>query len=141
MAKEFNPGSFKITKNESVNNGPHSTIDSVTLTSGGHSLNLLQKNFRGYSVEFMDGPKWHTLLKDRGYPVFPTLRYDSKNEVEYVTDLRRGGTHRVIDFCGNEENFEKIHISNLEELDMDVKKLIEKSSTDGLIINEPNIFF
>jgi hypothetical protein len=141
MSKEFNPGNFKITKNEDIYNGPHSEIDSVTLSSGEHSVNLLRKKFRGYSIEFMDGPKWHTVLKERGYPVFPTLRYDKKNEVEYVTDLRRGGKHRVIDFCGHKENFEKVYISNIKELEAEVEKLINKSSADGLVINESNIFF
>jgi hypothetical protein len=141
MSKEFNEGKFKITKNESVYNGPHSEIDSVTLSSGKHSLNLLRKKFRGYSVEFMDGPEWHTALKERNYPIFPTLRYDSRGEVEYVTDLRREGTHRVIDFCGNKNNYEKIYVSNIDELEADVKKLLDKSADDDLVINEPNIFF
>ena len=141
MAKPFSEGKFEITKKEEIYNGPHSKIDSVKLSSGEHSLELLRKKFRGYSVEFMDGPKWHTSLKKRGYPVFPTLRYDKANEVEYITDLRRGGTHRVIDFCGKKDNYKKIHISNIEELKDDVKKLLNKSADDGLVINEPNIFF
>lgn len=140
MSKEFSPENFKITKNEDVYNGPHSEIDSVTLSSGDHSLNLLRKKFRGYSVEFMDGPKWHTLLKEKGYPVFPTLRYDAKNEIEYITDLRRKGTHRVIDFC-NYHGKNKVYISNITELESDIKKLLDKSVNDGLVINEPNIFF
>ena len=141
MAKEFKEGKFEVTNNEDVYNGPHSKIDSVTLSSGKHSLNLLRKKVRGYSIEFMEGPKWHTALKKRGYPVFPTYRYDSKSEVEYITDLRRGGAHRVIDFCNDQDDLEKIHISNMEELEAEVKKLLDKSADDGLIINEPNIFF
>lgn len=141
MAKPFGEGKFNITKNEEVYNGPHSTIDSVTLSSGEHSLKLLRKKFCGYSVEFMEGPGWHTYLKDHGYPVFPTWRYDNENKVEYITDLRREGTHRVIDFCGHKENYEKVYISNFEELKADVKKLLDKSVADGLVINEPNIFF
>lgn len=141
MAEQFEAGKFEITKKENLYNGPHSSIESVEFSAGKHSLELLRKKFRGYSVEFMDGPNWHTALKDRGYPVFQTLRYDAENEVEYVTDLRRKGTHRVIDFCGDKSNYEKIHISNIEELQADVKKLLDKSTNDGLIINEPNIFF
>lgn len=141
MAKEFKEGEFKITKNEEVYNGPHSEIESVTASSGEHSLKLLRKKFRGYSIEFMKGPRWHTLLKENGYPVLPTWRYDSENQVEYVTDLRRGGTHRVIDFCGGKENYAKVHISNMEELKEDMEKLLNKSADDGLVINEPNIFF
>lgn len=140
MAKEFNPEKFKIIKKEDIYNGPHSEIDSVTLSSGEHSLNLLRKKFRGYSVEFMDGPRWHTLLKDKGYPVFPTLRYDEKTEVEYITDLRQKGTHKVIDFC-NHHSKDKVYISNIKELETDIKKLLDKSVKDGLVINEPNIFF
>jgi hypothetical protein len=41
---------------------------------------------------------------------------------------------------GPKSNYEKIHISNMEELEVEVKKLLEKSADDGLIINEPNIF-
>lgn len=141
MAKPFSEGKFNITKNEDIHDGPNSKIDSVTLSSGEHSLKLLRKKIRGYSVEFMQGPEWHTELKDKGYPIIPTFRYDSKNEIEYITDLRRGGSHRVIDFCGNKDNLEKVHISNMEELKADVKKLLDKSADDGLIINEPNIFF
>ena len=141
MAKEFNPEKFEITKNENVYDGPNSSIDSVTLSSGEHSVELLRKKFLGYGPEFMEGPEWHTLLKKKGYPVFSTLRYDSNDEVEYVTDLRRGGTHRVIDFCGGTDNYEKIHISNIEELKSDVENLLNKSADDGLVINEPNIFF
>ncbi len=141
MAKKFEGGNFKITKNEHIYNGPHSEIDSVTLSSGEHSLDLLRKKIKGYPIEFMEGPKWHTALKERGYPVFTTYRYDSNKEVEYITDLRRGGTHKVIDFCNDKSNYEKIHISNMEELEADVKKLLDKSADDGLIINEPNIFF
>jgi len=141
MAKKFNEGIFRITKKEEIYNGPHSEIDSVRLSSEGHSLDLLRKKFRCYSIEFMSGPEWHTSLKKRGYPVFPTLRYDKKNEVEYITDLSRGGTHRVIDFCGHKENFEKVYISNIKELGDEVEKLLKKSADDGLVINEPNIFF
>lgn len=141
MAKPFREGRFQITKNEEIYRGPHSEIESITLSAGKHSVNLLQKKFRGYGIEFMDGPKWHTLLKRHGYPVLPTWRYDAKNKIEYVTDLRRGGTHRVIDFCGGQENYEKIHISNMEELKADVESLLDKSTNDGLVINEPNIFF
>lgn len=141
MSKEFNPGNLKITKNENIYDGPHSEIDSVTLSSGEHSLNLLRKKVNGYPIEFMQGPEWHTALKEKGYPVFPTYRYDSEKKVEYITDLRRGSTHQVIDFCNSHDNLEKIHISNMEELEAEVKKLIDKSANDGLIINEPNIFF
>ena len=141
MSKEFNRGKFTVTKNEDVFNGPNSEIDSITLSAGKHSLNLLRKKVNGYSIEFMQGPEWHTALKEAGYPVFPTYRYDSQNQTEYITDLRRGGTHTVIDFCNKQANYEKIHISNMEELETEVKKLVEKSADDGLIINEPNIFF
>ncbi len=141
MSKEFSGEKFKITKNEDIFAGPNSEIDSVTLSSGKHSLDLMQKKVRGYSIEFMDGPKWHTALKEKGYPVFPTYRYDSENQLEYITDLRRGGTHRVIDFCNPQGNSEKINISNMDELESEVEKLLEKSADDGLIINEPNIFF
>lgn len=141
MAKPFGEGKFNITKNEEVYNGPHSKIDAVTLSSGEHSLKLLQKKVHGYSIEFMQGPGWHTRLKEKGYPVFPTYRYDSANEVEYITDLRREGTHRVIDFCGGKENYEKAYISNIEEVKADIRKLLDKSADDGLVINEPNIFF
>ncbi|MEI7689975.1 MAG: hypothetical protein WCI79_03360 [Candidatus Saccharibacteria bacterium] len=78
MAKEFNGSEFDITKNEDVFRGPNSSIDSVTLSSGGHELNLLRKQVNGYPNEFMDGPKWHTYLKEKGYPVVPTYRYDVK---------------------------------------------------------------
>lgn len=141
MAKPFREGKFQITKNEEVYSGIHSEIESVTLSAGKHSVDLLRKKFRGYSIEFMDGPKWHTALKERGYPVLPTWRYDAENEVEYITDLRRGGTHRVIDFCGGKKNYEKVHVSNMDELKEEVKNLLEKSANDGLVINEPNIFF
>ena len=141
MSKEFNPEKFKITKKEDVYSGPHSEIDSVTLSSGDHSLDLLRKKFNGYSIEFMQGPKWHTLLKKHGYPVFPTWRYDAENKVEYVTDLRRGDTHRVIDFCGHKENYEKVYVSNIKELELEVENLLDKSVEDGLIINARNIFF
>lgn len=141
MAKEFIGGKFNITKKENVYDGHNSKIDLVALSSGKHSLKLLRKNFRGYRVEFMEGPEWHTLLKKKGYPVFPTWRYDAENKVEYITDLRRGGTHRVIDFCGDKDNYEKVNISNIEELKADVKKLLDKSANDRLFINEPNIFF
>jgi len=141
MSKEFPSEKFEVTKNEDVYAGPNSEIDSVTLSSGKHSLNLLRKKVNGYSVEFMEGPKWHTTLKERGYPVVPTYRYDSEKQTEYLTDLRRGGTHRVIDFCNPQDSSEKIHISNFKELESEVKKLLDKSADDGLIINEPNIFF
>lgn len=141
MAKPFREGRFQITKNEEIYSGPHSEIESITLSAGKHSVDLLRKKFRGYAIEFMDGPKWHTLLKEHGYPVLPTWRYDAKNKIEYVTDLRRGGTHRVIDFCGGQENYEKVHVSNMEVLKEAVRKLLEKSADDGLVINEPNIFF
>ena len=141
MSKEFPTGKFKITKNEDVFSGPNSEIDSVTLSSEGRSLDLMRKKIHGYSVEFMQGPKWHTFLKEKGYPVFPTYRYDSENQTEYLTDLRRGGTHIVIDFCNKQSKYEKVYISNMEELDVEIKKLLDKSADDGLIINEPNIFF
>ncbi|MDO8469543.1 MAG: hypothetical protein Q7S84_00800 [bacterium] len=141
MAKEFNEDAFKITENEKVYSGPRSEIDSVTLSSGEHSRDLLRKKFQGYSIEFMQGPEWHTALQKRGYPVLPTWRYDAENKVEYVTDLRQGGTHRVIDFCGGKGNYEKVHISNIEELKSDVEKLVTKAADDGLVINEPNVFF
>ncbi len=141
MSKEFNGEKFEITENESIRGGSHSEIDSVTLSSGRHSLNLLRKRIHGYPVEFMQGPEWHTELKGRGYPVVPTYRYDSENNVEYITDLRRGGTHRVIDFCRNHDDLERMHVSNMGELEADVRKLVDKSADDGLIINDPNIFF
>lgn len=141
MAKPFRGGRFQVRKNEEIYSGPHSEIESITLSAGKHSVDLLRKKFRGYAIEFMDGPKWHTLLKERDYPVLPTWRYDDENKVEYVTDLRREGTHRVIDFCGGQENYEKVHISNMEELKVDVNNLLDKSTDDGLVINEPNIFF
>lgn len=107
MAKEFSPDSFDITENERVYDGQNSEIDAVTLSSGDHSLDLLRKKVRGYSAEFMDGPNWHTTLEKEGYPVFPTYRYDKQNETEYLTDLRQGGTHKVIDFCNHPDNSEK----------------------------------
>ncbi len=140
MARQFE-GEFEIIKNKEVYRGPNSEIDSVTLFSGKHSLDLLRKKFRGYSVEFMEGPKWHTALKEKGYPVLPTWRYDEINKVEYLTDLRRGGAHRVIDLCGDKGNYEKVYISNIEEVRDEVEKLLDKSANDGLLINEPNIFF
>lgn len=140
MAKEFDGSKFDIAKNEDVFKGPHSSIDSVTLSSGGHVLNLLRKNVNGYSVEFMDGPNWHTVLKEKGYPVIPTYRYDAENETEYLTDLRRGGTHQIIDFC-SQASYEKVYVSNMKELEGDIEKLVEKAADDGLIINEPNVFF
>ena len=85
MSKEFNGEKFKVTKNEDVFNGPNSKIDSVTLSSGRHSLDLLRKKVYGYSIEFMEGPEWHTALKKRGYPVLPTFRYDSKNQYVHAT--------------------------------------------------------
>src|SRR5665811_1084167 len=141
MSRDSNEGKFQVTKNEGVYNGPNSEIESVTLSAGKHSLDLLRKKVRGYSIEFMDGPKWHTALKERGYPVLPTYRHDSQNQTEYITDLRRGGTPQVIDFCNRQANYEKIHISNIEELEAEVEKFINKAADDGLIINEPNIFF
>ena len=141
MAKPFREERFHIRKNEEVYSGQHSEIESITLSVGKHSVDLLRKKFRGYDIEFMDGPKWHTSLKEHGYPVIPTWRYDAENKVDYLTDLRRGGTHRVIDFCGGQENYETVHISNMEELKADVEGLLNKSADDGLFINEPNIFF
>lgn len=140
MSKEFDNAEFNITQNEHVFEGPHSSIDSVTLSSGEHSLNLMRKKVKGYAVEFMSGPEWHTALKEKGYPVIPTYRYDAENKTEYLTDLRRGGTHQIVDFCG-QESYGKVSISNLEELEGEMEKLAEKAADDGLIINEPNIFF
>lgn len=140
MSKEFSGDRFNITENGNVYEGPNSSIDSVTLSSGEHSLNLMRKKVKGYSVEFMDGPNWHTALKEKGYPVLPTYRYDAENKTEYLTDLRRGGTHRVIDFCG-QEKYENVRISNLDDLEVAIHNLAEKAADDGLIINEPNIFF
>src|SRR5665811_2604895 len=125
MSRDSNEGKFQVTKNEGVYNGPNSEIESVTLSAGKHSLDLLRKKVRGYSIEFMDGPKWHTALKERGYPVLPTYRHDSQNQTEYITDLRRGGTHQVIDFCNRQANYEKIHISNIEELELSLIHISE----------------
>ncbi len=141
MAKKFPEGKFNIIEHEKIYGGPHSTIESVSLSSGKHSSKLLRKKFTGYDTEFMQGLQWHTSLKEHGYPVFPTWRYDEENKTEYITDLRQGGTHRVIDFCSGKENYEKARVSNLEELRADVEKLLQKSADDGLVINEPNIFF
>ena len=140
MSKEVNIGEYNIVKNEDVFEGPNSSIDSVALLSGKHSLNLMRKKVKGYPIEFMDGPKWHTLLKEKGYPVITTYRYDVENETEYLTDLRRGGTHQIIDFCA-QEDYEKVYISNINELEAEMVMLAEKAADDGLIINEPNIFF
>jgi hypothetical protein len=144
MAKPFESGKFNINKKEDIYEGSNSTIDAVTLSSpsGKHPVNLLRKKFTGpYSIEFMQGPEWHTYLKAKGYPVLPTWRYDADNNIEYITDLRQGGTHRVIDFCGKQDNFAKVNISNMDEMKREVRKLLEKSANDGLIINPPNIFF
>ncbi|MEY2664830.1 MAG: hypothetical protein RIT04_638 [Candidatus Parcubacteria bacterium] len=140
MAKEFSGEQFQITEDEKIFNGPHSTIDAVTLSSGEHSLKLLRKKVKGHSNEFEAGALWHTELQKAGYPVFPTYRYDIKSETEYITDLRRDGTHQIIDFC-NPSPIEKIYISNMDELEADLQKLLEKSADDDLVINEPNIFF
>lgn len=144
MAKEFREDGYSTKENEPVYSGIHSKIESVTMTKGGHSLDLLRKKIIGYSAEFMEGPKWHSYLQSKGYRVFPTLRYDIENKIEYMTDLRLGGTHRVIDFCGdieNSDNFSPVYISNLDELEKEVEDLLNKSKGDGLLINEPNIFF
>lgn len=141
MAKEFNDSGYSILRNEEIYDGIHSKVESVTMSKGKHRIPLIRKYFRGYDIEFMDGPKWHTLLKKRGYPVIPTWRYDEKNKVEYLTDLRKGGTHRVVDFCGDPSNYNKAFISNLKEVEQEVKKLLDKSVSDGLVINEPNIIF
>ncbi|MEI6054364.1 MAG: hypothetical protein WCQ49_03300 [Candidatus Saccharibacteria bacterium] len=142
MSKEFDNNKFDITKNEDVFQGPNSSIDSVTLSSGGHALNLLRKKVYGCPVEFefMRGPNWHTELKEKGYPVVPTYRYDAENRIEYLTDLRRGGTHQIIDFC-NPVDYEKVYVSNMQELEGDMEELAKKAADDGLIINEPNISF
>lgn len=140
MAKEFDSSKYNVTKNEDVFEGPNSSIDSVTLSLGERSLDLLRKKVNGYHVEFMDGPDWHTALKEKGYPVIPTYRYDAENETEYLTDLRRGDTHQIIDFC-SPASYEKVYVSNMNELEEDMEKLAEKAADDGLIINEPNVFF
>ncbi|MEI7689976.1 MAG: hypothetical protein WCI79_03365 [Candidatus Saccharibacteria bacterium] len=64
----------------------------------------------------------------------------SKKQTEYLTDLRRDGTHQIIDFCGPAV-YEKVYVSNMEELEGDMEKLAEKAADDGLIINVPNVFF
>ena len=141
MAKEFKPSDYKITEKEPVYEGAHSDIEAVSVSIGNHEVPLLRKKHKGYSIEFMGGPNAHSALKEKGYPVLPTWRYDEESETEYVTDLRRDGTHTVIDFCRNQDYSEKINISNYGELEKDAEALLSKLSDDGIIINEPNIFF
>lgn len=140
MAKEFNPNEYKISKKESVYRGVHSDIDAVTVSVGNREVPLLRKKHKGYSIEFMDGADAHSALKERGYPVFPTWRYDEEEGMDYITDLRRGGTHKVIDFCGHPDS-KKVFVSNLNELKSEAEILASKLADDGVIINEPNIFF
>lgn len=141
MAEKFNSSEYKITKKETVYEGVHSDIDAVSVSKGNHEIPLLRKKHIGYSVEFMYGPNTHSFLKKKGYPVFPTWRYDEEEEVDYVTDLRRVGTHRVVDFCGHPDNYEKIYISNFADLEREASALLSKLADDGIVINEPNIFF
>ncbi len=140
MSKEFDPSKYKISKKEEVYKGPHSSIDAVNVSVGNREVPLLRKKHIGYSVDFMSGPKWHNLLKEKGYSVLPTWRYDENEGIDFITDLRRGGTHEVIDFCGH-PNDKKVFISNLNELEDEANVLASKAADDGIIINEPNIFF
>lgn len=142
MAKEFPSEGFEVTKKEEVYRGQNSEVDAVVVSSGEFSVDLLRKKVTSpYSPDFEEGHQWHTYLEKNGYPVLPTFRYDSEKKIEYITDLRRGGTHKVIDFCNYHNDSEKTYVSNFEELEVQVKELLEKSANDGLIINEPNIFF
>ena len=141
MAKEFFPDKYTITPKETVYEGIHSDIDAVDISVGDRKVSLLRKKHIGYSADFMDGAQAHSFLKKKGYPVFPTWRYDEEEEIDYITDLRRGGTHKVVDFCGHPDNYKKIFISNFNDLENKAKLLLEKLADDGIIINEPNIFF
>ena len=141
MSKEINPNEYNITKKEKMPGGAHSSIDAVNISIGNHEVPLLKKEHVGYSADFMSGPEWHSVLKKRGYPVLPTWRYDKENGVDYITDLRRGGTHRVVDFCGGSENYNEVFISNFGDLESEAEILASKLADDGIIINEPNIFF
>lgn len=140
MSKEFDPSKYKVSKTGEVYKGAHSSIDAVNVSVGDREVPLLRKKFIGYSADFMSGPKWHNLLKEKGYPVLPTWRYDENERIDFITDLRRGGTHEVIDFCGHPDN-KKVFISNLNELEDEANALASKAADDGIIINEPNIFF
>ncbi len=42
---------------------------------------------------------------------------------------------------GNKDNVEAVYVSNLENLMKEMESLLSKSANDGLLINEPNIFF
>lgn len=141
MAKEFNYSEHKINKKETIYDGVHSDIDAVTVSVGNREVPLLRKKHIGYSIEFIDGSNTHSFLKKKGYPVFPTWQYDKEEEIDYITDLRRGGTHKVVDFCGHADNYKEIYISNFSVLEREAEILASKLADDGIIINEPNIFF
>ena len=141
MSKEINSSEYIIDKKETIYNGKHSSIDAVNISIGKHEVPLLRKKHIGYKADFMSGPGWHSFLKEKGYPVFSTWRYDKKEGIDFITDLRRGGTHKVIDFCGHSDNYKKIFISNFKDLNDKAEILLSKLTDDGIIINEPNIFF
>lgn len=141
MAKEIDPSKYMVNQGERVYTGAHSSIDAVKLSIGKHEVPLLRKKHIGYSADFMSGPQWHSFLKKKGYPMFPTWRYDAGEQIDFITDLRRKGTHKLIDFCGHEDNYKKVFISNLGDLDSQAEMLSSKLADDGIVINEPNIFF
>lgn len=81
MAKEIKHSEYTIKEGEKVYEGQHSSIEKVDVSIGKHKVPLLRKRFIGYSADFMSGPGNHSFLNKKGYPVFPTWRYDQKKRL------------------------------------------------------------
>ena len=97
-----------------------------TPTEGDEALNLRDRAKRQFDV--------HSILKEKGYPVPPTWRFDKTTGQTFITDLTEKGRNLVIDLNNLTEERNKIVVSNMGELIRDMRYIVEKASKDGILI-------
>lgn len=81
--------------------------------------------------------KW---LKERGFPVVPTLRFDKESRTLFMTDMTEGGQKLLVDWHYPLEHFglATSQISNWDEIKQEVKDIAVRAHSEGMALNEDN---
>jgi len=147
MGKEIESKGYKISHSQELSRGTaESDVDLVELKIGKRRIDLVRKtpaesdeasNLKDRAERQFEV---HGILKEKGYPVPPTWRFDKTTGQTFITDLTEKGRNLVIDLNNLTEERNKIIISNLGELIRDMRYIVEKASKDGILVSSDCYF-
>ena len=114
--------------------------DGKEKSAGRYVIKHLVNEFNDEEIKPENIVKKHRWLKQRGFPVVPTLRYDETTNTLIMTDLTSGGEKLVVDrhkdlpSCGVTAE----QIENWKEIEREARSLAAKVFSGGMAFNKDN---